>query len=127
MIKNLEAFKALLAHYKSITLTELQYQWQKLEEDCDFDYTADGGDVMGGITGFGTTGSCTLCQACNCVCAECVHSLSPDYNGIEYPCLNRSYLEMDEATCPEDLYDAIQDRIEYMEGLLNSCLVSSGE
>lgn len=50
MIKNLEAFKELLAHYKSLTLTELQYQWQKLDEDCDLDYVANGGDVMGGIT-----------------------------------------------------------------------------
>jgi hypothetical protein len=117
MIKNLEAFKELLAHYKSLTLTELQYQWQKLEEDCDFDYVADGGDVMGGITGFGTTGSCTLCQACKCVCEECVHSLSS--YGIDYPCIDTSYLKMNDATCPEDLYEAIQYRIEYMEGLLN--------
>ena len=119
MIKNLEAFKALLAHYKSLTLTELQYRWQKLEEDCDFDYVANGGDVMGSITGFGATGSCTLCQACNCFCEGCVHSLSPDYNGIDYPCLNTSYLKMDDANCPEDLYKHLQDRIEYMEGLLN--------
>ena len=119
MIKNLEAFKELLAHYKSLTLTELQYQWQKLEEDCDFDYVANGGDVMGSITGFGTTGSCILCQACKGVCEECVHSLSSDYNGIDYPCLNISYLKMDDANCPEDLYEAIQYRIEYMEGLLN--------
>lgn len=119
MIKNLEAFKELLTHYKSLTLTELQHQWRKLDEDCDLDYVANGGDVMGDITGFGSTGSCVLCKACNCVCEECVHSLSPDYNGVDFPCLNRSYLEMDDADCPEALYEAIQDRIEYMEGLLN--------
>lgn len=117
MIKNLEAFKELLAHYKSLTLTELQHQWQKLEEDCDFD--ANGGDVMGDITGFGSVSSCILCQACKCICENCVHSLSPDYDGLNYPCLNTSYMKMDDADCPEALYEAIQYRIEYMEGLLN--------
>lgn len=120
MIKNLEAAEELLALYKSLTLTEIQYQWDKYVESIDpellDEYTwVSGGDVLGSITGFGTTGSCKLCKACEVVCSDCLYSKLNDYTEDDYPCLDNTYHLVDNCVTPEDLYTNLQLRIERLE------------
>ena len=55
--KNLPEFKALIERYETITLEEIRAAW-----DADGEATGDY-DVREKLTGFGSTGSCTLCAS----------------------------------------------------------------
>lgn len=122
MIKNLQAAKELLAHYKSITLAQLELEWNDWEDQLsEFGSVVDGGDVMSGLTGFGTTGSCTLCQACNTQCHHCLYSLLSDYDKHDYACLDKTYHLVSDATSFEELYRGLQFRIERLEKAIELC------
>ena len=121
MVKNLEAAKELLAHYKSLTLAYLQSEWQKFSDQFGSEMSITGGDVMQGITGFGTTGSCTLCHACRVNCDECIYSVMDDVDEDYYTCLDITYYKMDNAFTPEKLYEAIQFRIARLEKAIELC------
>lgn len=116
---NKEAAIELVLHYKSITLEQLRHEWTEWEKETEEDAT--GGDILGSLTGFGVTGTCPLCQSCNTQCGNCVHSLEGRYNGIDYPCIDVAYRNIDNALTPEDLYTALQSRIDLLESLLNVC------
>lgn len=119
---NIEAAKELLAHYKSLTLNELKFQWDKYMEEYECDYI-NGGNVLGEITGFGCTGSCPLCRACNTNCNQCIYSLGREYDGFgDFPCINESYHKIADALSADELYEALQYRIEGIENLLNASI-----
>jgi hypothetical protein len=99
----------LLKSYKSITLEEIQ-DWQK-----KYKYY----DIMCYLeikTGFGWVGSCILCIAYyKGHCVDCI------YDG-ERGCLKgdsaKTFNAICDAATPEELYTAIQNRIEYIESLI---------
>lgn len=116
-----ESALELIQHYKSLSLTELTYQWEKLSEEWDTN-DITGADVLGDITGFGSTGSCSLCKACNTDCEKCIHSLTIKDPSEGFRCVTKTYYDIESAKNPEELYTAIQHRITYLETLINMCL-----
>lgn len=120
MVTNLQAAKELLAHYKSLTLTELEIQWEKVSKDYEDSEEPfiNGGDVMNGITGFGTVGSCPLCNACNTNCEFCIYSVFVK-TFEDYPCLDTTYFDVEDSMNPQDLYDALQFRIDRLQNAID--------
>lgn len=124
-VKNLEAAKKLLKKYRSITLEAITKKWNELV------YT-DGEEVLSSITGFGAIKTCSLCR---CVgyhdsnflyeepnCVNCIYTAF--YNelaleGHDYPCiLHKSYHAISSAKTPEELFDAIHNRADYLEKVI---------
>lgn len=105
VMKNIEAAKELLEMYKSITL-------EQLEEDYEGSFIPLGFDILNKITGFGETTSCILCKAVHGVCVNCIYSFRMDK--IIAPCIDEIYKEMEKATSAKELYNAIQKRISYL-------------
>lgn len=124
MVKNLETAKELLAHYKSLTLAYLQDEWLKFSEQFDSEILITGGDVIQGITGFGTTGSCSLCNACHVNCSNCIYSVLNDVEDGRN-CLDITYHKVDCAITPEELYEAIQFRIDRLQKAIDLCTNSN--
>lgn len=108
-MKNIKAAKELLEKYKSITL-------EQLEEDYEKDPILSGFDILNKITGFGNTTSCILCKAINEECVNCIYSFRIDER--PFPCIDKIYTEMDKATSAEELFNAIQKRISYLTHII---------
>lgn len=108
-MKNLKEAKELLEKYKSITL-------EQLEEDYEKDPILSGFDILNKITGFGNTTSCILCKAVNEECVNCIYSFRIDER--PFPCIDKIYTEMDKATSAEELFNAIQKRISYLTHII---------
>lgn len=108
-MKNLKAAKELLEKYKSITLEELQekYKWHP---------SWDGHNVMKSITEFGTI-YCPICREASHGCKDCIYSFRI-VNSWDIPCMDIIYKEMKNATSAEELYNAIQKRISYLNHVI---------
>lgn len=124
-ILNIDAFKKLISTYKSITLEQLELSWDSVQYDC-ID-TIIGENVLKHITGFGSTKLCKLCTAIEkllknddrSICNFCIYSKIEDYEDGECACIKHfTYNLISKSTNPEELYDAIQARIAYMESIL---------
>ena len=112
MVNNLKEAKELLEKYKSITLEQLE----KIYDEVDLKW---GDAVLSEITGFGKTNSCILCLAVNEVCEDCVYSFRIQERSV--PCLDKIYNEISKAKNAEDLFVAIQKRINYLSNVINYC------
>ena len=108
-MKNIEAAKELLEKYKSITLEEL-------EEEYEGAFIPLGLEILNKITGFGDTVSCILCKAVYGMCVKCIYSFRIDER--EVPCLDEIYKEMKNAESAEKLFNAIQKRISYLTHII---------
>ena len=103
---NVEAFKELINIYSDFTVEELTEFWIE-----------NGKWTMRELTGFSSVHSCMLCKAANSKCANCLYKFRfPD--GEMYPCLEKTYDLIEYAETPEELYDALQKRIEFMKETL---------
>ena len=108
-MKNLEAFKALIERYRTITLGELQI----IEEEnpglspCEIATEA---------TGFHFKRTCTLCQAVNRDCNVCVWSCSRAFD--RHRCLKgnnaETYNAIQHAHNIEELLEAYRKRALHM-------------
>lgn len=103
-----ETAKRLVQAYKSITLEQLEKEW----DGC-------GEKTLYNLTGFGSTEKCPLCSKAKICCDRCIHKYRKDVNWFieegEFYCLDECYLDMSDAETPKDLYEAIQRRIAYFE------------
>lgn len=110
--KSIEATKKLIKTYRSITLKEIHDHEENLE------------DFLRKRTGFGNKNTCTLCEAVSGDCSKCVHSLNdennPQYFSGYYPCINESYDNIEDAVDNNSFYEAINDRADYLEFLINN-------
>ena len=104
-MKNIEAAKELLERYKSITLEQLKDIYKKHPD-------WEGQRVMKSITGFGTI-HCPICAGVSKGCEECIYSFRI-VNNWDIPCMGIIYREMEESTSAEELYNALQKRINYL-------------
>ena len=115
MVKNIEAAKELVELYRNITIEQLKEVYEKLcenGEDIFFE------DVLHDITGFGSISSCHLCQPIEGRCSQCIHGEGLATTGGS-PCIyDETYENITDAESIEDLYDAIQDRADYIESLI---------
>ena len=118
---NINAAEKLLSKYKEITLEQLEERFELLEEILGKSCT--GVNVMETLTGFGTCSTCMLCleakklsntssNYCEDFCGHCVYKLNNAY----YPyCLDDLYNKMSFSSNAKELYEALQERINYLE------------
>ena len=109
MIRNLDAFKALIERYNTITLGELQI----IEEENP---GLSPYDIATKATGFSSKRTCTLCQAVNADCEFCVWG-GPNESD-EYGCWKgkntETYDAIENAYDLEELLEAYRRRALYM-------------
>ena len=119
---NINAAEKLLSKYKEITLEQLEERFEslnaKLCRECS------GGNVMESFTGFGSCSTCMLCIEAKKLlpnysnhykdfCEYCVYTLS---NDVCYPyCLDELYNKIVYSSNAKELYEALQERINYLE------------
>lgn len=124
---NINAAEKLLSKYKEITLEQLEERFEslnaKLCRDCH------GSSVMESFTGFGSCSTCILCQEAKKLshsnsnglkdsCEYCVYKL----NDISYPyCLDEIYDKIVYSSNAKELYEALQERINYLEQIIKLC------
>lgn len=127
---NINAARKLLEKYQSITLDELTKVWLDLELDngCEI----QGADVLAEITGFGCTSTCTLCQEAKSLkvdgeffCNHCIYSIH-GYPSIDMLCIDHTYDAIVDAKTEKQLFEAIQNRIKYLEETIKFYENSSG-
>lgn len=106
---NVEAFKELIDIYSDFTVAELTEFWIE-----------NGQQTMRELTGF-STNECPLCKAANRKCCNCLYSIDyPNKCKELIPCLGETYDDIEYAKTPEELYNALQKRIEFMKEVLKS-------
>jgi len=113
---NEKEFKALIKKYESITLEELKNN----DTECT-PWT-----VLEVLTGFGSWGTCTLCEpmrtAVSVDCSKCAYA-STDEKFHCTKCDNRaSYKDIENADSLESLLIAIKSRAEHMKKVWKSYL-----
>lgn len=115
MVKNIEAAKELVELYRNITIEQLKEVYEKLcenGEDIFFE------DVLHDITGFGSISSCHLCQPIEGRCSQCIHGQGLATTGGS-PCIyHETYENIADSGSIHELYNAIQDRADYIESLI---------
>ena len=119
MEKNINAAKELLANYKAITLDQIIKIHAEITEQEDI--IPSGYDIMEKLTGFSSVSKCMLCQEAQKLannnhnfCKYCIYINSDEIYDY-YSCVNETYKALGEAYTPEKIYDALQDRIEFLE------------
>lgn len=103
---NTEAFKELIDIYSDFTVEELTEFWM-----------GNGQQTMRELTGFSSVHSCILCKAAEGKCVNCLYKFR-EPNGEMFPCIEETYDLIEYAETPEELYDALQKRIEFMKEVL---------
>jgi cystathionine beta-lyase family protein involved in aluminum resistance len=111
---NTEAFIKLIDKYKSITKEQLEQTYNQLMEDEE---TLNMSEVLTEITGFGSIYHCSLCQAAKKNCNLCLYSVLKPVDDM-YACLGGTYDAIENAETIDELYDAIQNRISFMQYVL---------
>lgn len=103
---NVEAFKELINIYSDFTVEELTEFWIE-----------NGQQTMRELTGFSSVHNCMLCKAADGGCVNCLYKFRFP-NGEMFPCVEETYDLIEDARTPEELYDALQMRIEFMKETL---------
>lgn len=105
--QNIEELKILVERYEAITLEEVTEEWN--ESDITAKYRSH--DVARLLTGFGATGSCTLCVAVKGICRCCVY-------GDDYGCFDdknvKTYNMIDNAETAEELWNGYRKRAKHL-------------
>lgn len=123
MVENIEAAKELVKLYRSITKKRLKKVYKTLlEENKDNEYLKVGyGVVLSRITGFGGKFTCHLCKPINVQCHKCIHG-QPYIEGESTICKcveHETYKNIVGSQSINELYEAILDRADYIESLIN--------
>jgi hypothetical protein len=114
--KNVKEFQALIERYESITLKEIDEQ---------YDETMTGHYNARYFTGFGTFATCSLCEATNGKgeygyrnCEYCVYNDVSLCNNDNYGCNSqvneKSYDKIDKASTPKELLKAFRARAKHL-------------
>ena len=123
----METLLKLIEQYKSITLGQLEYL---------FTHTPNvtGAAILGNLTGFGSSQTCSICreaeQRTNInkeeldtiqqVCNSCIYKCFPlNTDDDSHYCLDKTFRAISHAKTAEELYQAIQARINKLENLIN--------
>lgn len=113
-ISNLGVFEELKKKYETITLEEITSEFTKLPEEVEF----SGRKVAHKITGFGDSGSCSLCGPIHGRCYHCFWIEKTKHYCYDAP-NRKSYDEIAFALTPEELLSAFRNRAKRMEEVLN--------
>lgn len=111
-MKNKKEFIELIERYETITLEEIKEKW-------DISYYKKGHDVAQLLTGFGGKGHCTLCEAVDGICTDCVY-------GEDFACINnrhkKTYNDIDYANTPSKLKNAFRRRAKHLRNYYKDIL-----
>lgn len=123
MERNIKAAKELLAKYESITVDQITEVYNKIREQEKENIIPSGYDVMERITGFSSITKCMLCQEAKKLnqkdiyyCQCCIYTINTSDN---YLCVEETYKALGNAYTPEDIYNALQARIEFLKQSIN--------
>lgn len=112
-MKNLKEFKKLIERYETIELDEIKTEW-KHQKDLHGDNEYVGYNTVGKLTGFGSTSTCTLCQAVKTDfvhCGDCVY-------GESFGCVNdgneKTYVKIENARTPKGMLTALRNRAKHL-------------
>lgn len=109
----IKAALELVAKYRSITLEDLESQ--PIDDEWE-----DIWESLSKITGFGYKDRCPICLSVNNECNQCIYSfrraLRENWN---YCCDNSTSEDIYDANSYEELLDAIKNRADYIEDLVN--------
>ena len=115
---NIEAAKELLTLYKSITIEQIKEKYELYKE---------GFEVMLHLTGFSSDTQCKLCIGAKAIaksnvsiiqCKHCIYSLVSEEKSFH--CLNETYNKLAHSDTPETTYEALQERIKFLEEAINA-------
>lgn len=128
MEKNINAARQLLEKYKSITLEMITEVWEKIKDpELDSFIANYGGSVLKELTGFGSLTKCLLCTEAKQLdqqteyaqnnpiyCNHCIYvNYTQKSNG--YSCVEDTYRNLLHAKTPQEIYSALQLRIEFLQ------------
>lgn len=123
MERNIKAAKELLVKYESITIDQITKVYNMIIEQEGEDITPSGYDVMERITGFSSITKCILCQEAKKLsqkniyyCQCCIYTIN---SSDDYLCVEETYKALGNAHTPEDIYNALQARIEFLKQSIN--------
>lgn len=123
MERNIKAAKELLVKYESITIDQITKVYNMIIEQEGEDITPSGYDVMERITGFSSIAKCMLCQEAKKLsqkniyyCQCCIYTIN---SSDDYLCVEETYKALGNAHTPEDIYNALQARIEFLKQSIN--------
>lgn len=107
--RDIKALKKLVEKYRSVTLEQIEKEWDD-----------NGSLTMRKITGFGQTEMCTVCKAAeyeNSFCIKCFWSIIDNGNFI--PCIEaKTYNDIADSLIPQDCLKAVKARADYIEKML---------
>lgn len=115
---NIEAAKELLTLYKSITIEQIKEKYELYKE---------GFEVMLHLTGFSNDALCKLCIGAKTIaksnvstiqCKHCIYSLVSEEKSFH--CLNETYNKLAHSDTPKTTYEALQERIKFLEETINT-------
>lgn len=119
---NLNAAQELLKLYKTITLNQIKVEYKQLLNTKNHDIA--GHDVLEVITGFGSNEKCKLCTEARQIAKSndprifCQHCVYNDGYYDDFYCIDTTYTAICNAENPDDIYQALQDRIIYLEKII---------
>jgi hypothetical protein len=123
MERNIKAAKELLVKYESITIDQITKVYNMIIEQEEENITPSGYDVMERITGFSSIVKCILCQEAKKLvqkniyyCRCCIYTIN---SSDDYLCVEETYKALGNAHTPEDIYNALQARIEFLKQSIN--------
>lgn len=123
---NLKEARELVQTYRSFTMEDLTKRWNKWMENPDNEGVELCGEVIGEMlgTGFNEPSKCSLCVSIRAVgnCEGCLYQTAPMY--FAYACCgfdehNPTFEAIAEATNPQELYVAINERADHLEKIIN--------
>lgn len=120
---NILSAKALLALYQEITLEQVQEREQHVRKQG---LKPDGVLILESLTGFGCTTTCTLCREAKTIAQNweeskvfCKHCIYNDGWFDDFYCIDITYQAICHATTAKEVYEALQQRIDYLAKVIN--------
>ena len=118
---NINAAERLLSKYKEITLEQLEERFESLKVKLDRE--CNGETVLKSFTGFGSCSTCILCieakklsHSCSKYCEDfCDYCVYKSDNAIYPYCLDGLYNKISYSFNAKELYESLQERINYLE------------
>ena len=128
MEKNINAARQLLEKYESITLEMITEIWERLEDsDAHPFFSNSGSSVLKELTGFGSLVKCLLCTEARqlaqqteyaqnnpAYCFHCIY-VNNTQKLDSYLCVEDTYRNLMHAETPQEIYSALQLRIEFLQ------------
>lgn len=128
MEKNINAARQLLERYESITLEMITEIWEKIKDpEVDPFFSNYGGSVLKELTGFGSLTKCLLCAEARqlaqqteyaknnpAYCFHCIY-VNNKQKLDSYLCVEDTYRNLLRAKTPQEIYSALQLRIEFLQ------------